>query len=399
MDRKRSRTASPGATCGLGEAPERRTCGSAKSVVKDLPCSRPQALRETKPGQEQGSLRGRRRKSPDTCKSQKVLATQGREKPSSGRTKVIVSNVGIDVSKRRLEVAVRPSGQRFSIGNDEEGLRELVKRLQELRPERIVMEPTGGYERGAVAELARAGLPLVVVNARQMRDFAKATGRLAKTDRIDADVIAQFGEAIRPELRPFPDDTHRILEAMMTRRRQLLDMRSDEMRRKHTALRALHASIETVIEFLTQQIDDVDGDIEKLMRSTPLWREADDLLRSVPGVGPVLAATLTAFVPELGKLNRKQIAALVGVAPLNDDSGAHQGKRKTWGGRAPVRSVLYMATLTARQANPALKAFHDRLIERGKPRMVAIVATMRKLLTLLNAIVRSRRAWTPQLTG
>jgi transposase len=328
-----------------------------------------------------------------------VLATQGREKPSSSRTKVIVSNVGIDVSKRSLEVAVRPSGERFSIGNDEEGLRELVKRLQELRPERIVMEPTGGYERGAVTELARAGLPLVVVNARQIRDFAKATGRLAKTDRIDADVIAQFGEAIRPDLRPFPDDAHRILEAMMTRRRQLMDMRSDEMRRKHTALRALHASIETVIEFLSQQIDDVDGDIEKLMRSTPLWREADDLLRSVPGVGPVLAATLTAFVPELGKLNRKQIAALVGVAPLNDDSGAYHGKRKTAGGRAPVRSVLYMATLTARQANPALKAFHDRLIERGKPRMVAIVATMRKLLTLLNAMVRSRRAWTPQLTG
>jgi transposase len=310
-----------------------------------------------------------------------------------------LSNVGIDVSKRSLEVAVRPSGERFSIGNDEEGLRELVKRLQELRPERIVMEPTGGYERGAVTELARAGLPLVVVNARQIRDFAKATGRLAKTDRMDADVIAQFGEAIRPELRPFPDDAHRILEAMMTRRRQWMDMRSDEMRRKHTALRALHASIETVIEFLSQQIDDVDGDIEKLMRSTPLWREADDLLRSVPGVGPVLAATLTAFVPELGKLNRKQIAALVGVAPLNDDSGAYQGKRKTAGGRAPVRSVLYMATLTARQANPALKAFHDRLIERGKPRMVAIVATMRKLLTLLNAMVRSRRAWTPQLTG
>jgi transposase len=295
----------------------------------------------------------------------------------------MVSNVGIDVSKLKLEVAVRPSGAHFSVGNDEEGLRELVNRLQELRPERIVMEPTGGYERGAVTELARAGLPLVVVNARQMRDFAKATGRLAKTDRIDADVIAHFAEAIRPELRPFPDEAHRVLEAMVTRRRQLLDMRADEMRRKPTAPRALHTSIDSHIEFLTGQIDDVDGDIEKLMRSTPLWREADDLLRSVPGVGPVLAATLTAFVPDLGKLNRKQIAALVGVAPLNDDSGAYQGKRKTWGGRAPVRAVLYMATLTARRGNPALKTFHDRLIERGKPKMVAIIATMRKLLTLL----------------
>jgi transposase len=328
-----------------------------------------------------------------------VLATQGREKPSSSRKKVIVSNVGIDVSKLKLEVAVRPSGERFSVGNDEEGLRELVKRLEELRPERIVMEPTGGYEWGAVTELARAGLPLIVVNARQMRDFAKATGRLAKTDRIDADVIAHFGEAIRPELRPLPDEAHRVLEAMVTRRRQLLDMRATEMKRKHTAPPLLHASIDSLVEFLTGQLDDVDGDIEKLMRSTPMWREADDLLRSVPGVGPVLAATLTAFVPELGKLNRKQIAALVGVAPLNDDSGAYEGKRKTWGGRAPVRAVLYMATLTARQANPALKTFHDRLIERGKPKKVAIVATMRKLLTLLNAMARSRHAWTPQLAG
>ena len=310
-----------------------------------------------------------------------------------------VSNVGIDVSKLKLEVAVRPSGEHFSVSNDEEGLRDLVKRLQELRPERIVMEPTGGYERGAVTELARAGLPLVVVNARQMRDFAKATGRLAKTDRIDADVIAHFAEAIRPELRPLPDEAHRVLEAIVTRRRQLLDMRADEMRRKHTAPRGLHASIESHIEFLTGQIDDVDGDIEKLMRSTPLWREADDLLRSVPGVGPVLAATLTAFVPELGTLNRKQIASLVGVAPLNDDSGAYEGKRRTWGGRAPVRAVLYMATMTARQANPALKTFHDRLIERGKPKKVAIVATMRKLLTLLNAMARSRQTWTPQLAG
>lgn len=377
----------------------RGTCGSSGSVIKDLPCSRPPPLRDPKPVGEQGSLHGRRRKSPDTCKSQKVLATQGWEMPSSSKAKVIVSNVGIDVSKLRLEVAVRPSGERFSVGNDEEGLRELVKRLEELRPERIVMEPTGGYERGAVTELARAGLPLVVVNARQMRDFAKALGRLAKTDRIDADVIARFGEAIQPEFRPIPDEAHRTLEALVTRRRQLLDMRSNEMKRKHTAPRVLHASIESLIEFLTQQIDDVDGDIEKLMRSTPAWQEADDLLQSVPGVGPVLSATLTAFVPELGKLNRKQIAALVGVAPLNDDSGAYEGRRKTWGGRAPVRAVLYMATLTARQANPGLKAFHDRLIENGKPKMVAIVATMRKLLTLLNAMARTGRAWNPQLTG
>ena len=261
-------------TRGAAKRPKaRETCGSLEAAGKNLPCSRPLVLRATKPVTEQGSLHGRRRKSPDTCKSQKVLATQGREKPSSSRTKVIVSNVGIDVSKLRLEVAVRPSGERFSVCNDEEGLRELVKRLEEIHPERIVLEPTGGYERGAVIELARAALPIVVVNARQMRDFAKATGRLAKTDRIDADVIAQFGEAIRPELRPLPDEAHRTLEAMVTRRRQLLDMRGDETRRKHTAPRVLHASIDSVIEFLTRQIDDVDGDIEKLMRSTPVWRE------------------------------------------------------------------------------------------------------------------------------
>ncbi len=261
------------------------------------------------------------------------------------------------------------------------------------------MEPTGGYEIGAVQALARAGLPVVVVNARQMRQFAQATGRLAKTDGIDADVIAHFGEAIRPELRPLPDETHRQLEAIVSRRRQLIDMRASERKRKQIAPKVVHPSIDCVIKFLTQQIDDIDDELGKLMRSTPLWREADDLLQSVPGVGPVLAATLTAMLPELGTLNRKQIAALVGVAPLHNDSGTRTGRRSTWGGRSAVRSVLFMATLTARRTNPPLKAFHTRLIEPDKPKMVAIVAVMRKLLTMLNAMVRSGRHWAPQIIG
>lgn len=310
-----------------------------------------------------------------------------------------MSNVGIDVSKARLEVAVRPSGERFNVNNDEKGHEELVKRLSQIKPERVVLEPTGGYEIHVVQALAQACLPVVVINARQMRQFAQATGRLAKTDRIDADIIAQFGEAIRPELRPLPDETHRQLEAMVMRRRQLVDMRASELKRKQTAPKVIHPSIEGVIAFLTQQIDDIDDDLGRFMRSTPLWREADDLLQSVPGVGPVLAATVTALVPELGKLNRKQIAALIGIAPLNNDSGNRAGKRTTWGGRSAVRSVLFMASLTACRTNPTLKAFYTRLIERGKPKMIAIVATMRKLLTMLNAMLRNGRHWAPRLAG
>lgn len=310
-----------------------------------------------------------------------------------------MKNIGIDVSKAHLDVAARPSGERFKVSNDEEGHRELVKRMMELKPERIVMEPTGGYELGVVEALARAGLPVVVVNARQIRQFAQAIGRLAKTDGIDADVIAHFGEAIQPELRALPDELHRELEALVARRRQLLDMRAAEMKRKQTAPKLIQPNIDVVIEFLTEQIDDIDNDLGKLMRSTPLWREADDLLQSVPGVGRVLAATLTAFVPELGKLNRKQIASLVGVAPLNNDSGTRTGKRAIWGGRSSVRAVLFMAVLSARRTNPVLAAFHDRLIDRGKPKMVAITATMRKLLTVLNAMARSRTGWAPRLAG
>jgi len=314
-----------------------------------------------------------------------------------------VKSVGIDVSKDRLDVAVRTGEELnkevFSVANDDRGRQELVKRLKKVAPERIVLEASGGYETLVVQALASAKLPVVVVNARQVRQFAQATGRLAKTDRIDADVIAHFGEAVQPAIRPLPDDAHRQLEALVSRRRQLVEMRADELKRKQTAPPVVHPNLDAVIEFLTKQIDDIDGDLQVLVRSSPAWREADDLLQSVPGVGPVLAITLTALLPELGTLSRKQIAALVGVAPFNNESGKRDGKRTIWGGRAPVRAVLYMAALAARRCNTMLKAVYERLVDRGKTQKVALVACMRKLLVALNAMVRDRRAWDPQLAG
>jgi transposase len=307
-----------------------------------------------------------------------------------------VLNVGIDVSKASLDVAVRPSSERFSVANDEEGHRKLRNRLLKLKPERIVLEPTGGYEARVVQVLVAAKLPVVVVNARQVRNFAQALGRLAKTDRIDADVLAHFGEAIHPEIRAFPDEHLVELEALVNRRRQLVEMRAGEIKRKQTAPVAVHANIDELIEFLDQQLADIDDDLQKLIEKTPAWREADELLQSVPGVGPVLSSTLTALVPELGQLNRKQIAALVGVAPFNNDSGKAQGKRSTWGGRASVRAVLYMAACAAKRFNPVIAALYARLAEAGKPPKVALVACMRKLLVILNAMKRDNRTWTLQ---
>jgi transposase len=306
-------------------------------------------------------------------------------------------NVGIDVAKAELVIAVRPTEERFTVKNDEQGLAKLVERMQKLRPERIVLEASGGYETQAVSALARAKLPVVVANARQVRQFAQALGRLAKTDSIDADVIAHFGEAVKPELRPIPDDAQRELEALITRRRQLVDIRTGELNRKKTAPRWVVPSIDAMILFLTKQIDDNDQDLDRLLRSTPCWREADDLLQSVPGIGPVVSMTLTALLPELGRLDRRQIAALVGIAPLNNDSGQRTGKRSTWGGRSSVRAVLYMAALTASRHNPALRTFYERLTARGKPPLVALVATMRKLLVVLNAMLRTRQPWSPAL--
>lgn len=306
-------------------------------------------------------------------------------------------NVGIDVSKESLDVAVRPSGEEFSVANDDEGRVQLRKRLAKLKPERIVLEPTGGYEAHVVHVLVMAELPVVVVNARQIRQFAQATGRLAKTDKIDAAVLAHFAEAVKPEIREIPDETHRELEALVGRRRQLVDMRAAEVKRKQSAPAVVHPSIDAVIEVLTKQIDDIDGDLQRVIRSVPAWRDAHERNTSAPGVGPVLSSTMTALVPELGKLNRKQIAALVGVAPLNNDSGKSEGKRTTWGGRAAVRAVLYMASLTAVRFNPALRAFRDRLLANGKAKKVVLVACMRKLLTILNAMARDGKRWNPHL--
>jgi transposase len=310
-----------------------------------------------------------------------------------------MSNVGIDVSKHHLDVAIRPNAERFRVENSEVGWTQLLERLKKLSCERIVMEASGGYEVEVAQSLARAKLPVVVVNARQIRQFAQATGRLAKTDGIDADVLAHFGEAVRPEIRPLADETHRELEALVTRRRQLIEMRGAEQKRRQTASARVRPNIDQVISFLSQQIDDVDDGLRKLIRATPVWREADDLLQSVPGVGPVLSATLTAFLPELGQLNRKQIAALVGVAPLNNDSGQKSGKRSIWGGRAGVRTVLFMAAHSASRYNAPLAAFHQRPITKGKAPKVALVAVMRKLLTILNSMVRRRQSWTPTLTA
>lgn len=308
-------------------------------------------------------------------------------------------NVGIDVSKERLDVAVRPKGERFYISNSEDGWSELCKRLAKLKPERIVLEPTGGFELGVLQALVRAKLPAVVINARQIRQFAQATGRLAKSDTIDADVLAHFGEALKPEIREIANETHRELEALVTRRRQLVEMRAAETKRKQTAPALVHPSIDAVIEALTKQIDDLDDNLQRIVRSVPAWRDADERNTSTPGVGRVLSTTMTALVPELGLLNRKQIAALVGVAPFNHDSGKSEGKRTTWGGRAAVRAVLYMASLSAIRFNPTLRVFRNRLLVKGKAPMVVMVACMRKLLTILNAMARDAKRWNPQLAA
>jgi transposase len=303
------------------------------------------------------------------------------------------SFVGIDVSKAQLDVAVRPSGERIQVGNSEEGIAMLTKKLGEIRPGLIVLEATGGYQATVVASLGLAKLPVAVVNPRQVRDFAKATGRLAKTDLLDAEILARFGEAIRPVPKPLLDEETRALEAQITRRRQVVEMIVAETNRLAQAHKSLRPSIKAHINFLKRELQDINRDMEEALRKTPLWREYDDLLQSVPGVGRVTAATLLVELPELGRLNRKQIAALVGVAPLNCDSGTSRGKRRIWGGRASVRAALYMATLTAVRTNPAIRRFYERLCAAGKAKKLALTACMRKLLTIVNAMVRSKEPW------
>ncbi|HLE02918.1 MAG TPA: IS110 family transposase [Dehalococcoidia bacterium] len=309
---------------------------------------------------------------------------------------------GIDISKARLDIAMSPTGECWSVPDEEAGMAQLVSRLQALRPTLVVLEATGGLELPVVAALAAAGLPVVVVNPRQVRDFARATGKLAKTDRMDAMVLAHFGEAVRPQPRPLPDSQTQALEALLTRRRQVVGMLTAEKNRLHTTRPPVQQHIQRHIAWLEESLAKLEADLEGALRQSPLWREKEDLLRSVPGVGPVLSLTLLAQLPELGTLDRRQVAALVGVAPLNRDSGTLRGRRTVWGGRAPLRAALYMATLVASRYNPVIRAFYQRLCAAGKPKKVALTACMRKLLTILNAMLKHRTPWrynTPQILG
>lgn len=301
--------------------------------------------------------------------------------------------VGIDVSKATLDIAVRPANEQWSVANDASEIDGLVRQLRTLAPTLIVLEATGGFETALVAALATVGLPVVVANPRQVRDFAKATGQLAKTDRLDAQVLAQFAEQVRPTPRPLPDAATQALQALLTRRRQLLEMLTAERNRRHSASRAVRRGITEHIHWLERELRSVDRDLDQAIQSSPAWRAKDNLLQSVPGVGPILSRTLVAQLPELGTLTRKEIAALVGVAPLNRDSGTLHGKRAVWGGRAPVRAVLYMSTLVATRHNPRIAVFYQRLLAAGKPRKVALTACMRKLLITLNAMVRANTSW------
>ena len=303
--------------------------------------------------------------------------------------------VGIDVSKARLDIALRPSGARESIPNEEASILALVERLRAIQLTLIVLEATGGVERPVVHALAGAELPVIVVNPRQVRDFAKATGQLAKTDSIDADILARFAEAVRPALRPLPDRATEELRALVARRRQLTEMIVAERNRLSGAARPLRKRIKAHIRWLEAELEGVDSELDRSIRQSPIWHEQEDLLKSVPGIGPVVSRTLLAELPELGRLNRKQIAALVGVAPLNWDSGTLRGRRAIWGGRACVRAALYMAALVASRRNPAIREFYRRLRAAGKAPKVALTACMRKLLAILNAMIKHRVRWSP----
>ena len=306
--------------------------------------------------------------------------------------------VGIDVSKAQVDVAVRPTGQRWVVCYDETGVEELVVRMVNLSPALVLLEASGGLELPLVAALAAAALPVVVVNPRQVRDFARATGTLAKTDALDASVLAHFADAVRPSVRPLRDAETQVLNSLVARRHQVMTMLVSEKNRLGTAINAVRPRIEAHIAWLEQELKDLDGGLQQTLRRSPVWREKDDLLRSVPGVGEQLSLTLLAYVPELGTLDRRQIAALVGVAPFSRDSGTLRGKRTIWGGRARVRAALYMGALVATRYNPVIQVFYRRLLAAGKAKKVALVACMRKLLTILNSMVKSGQHWDSQPT-
>lgn len=301
--------------------------------------------------------------------------------------------VGIDGAKAQLDIAVRPDGSQWTVPNDEAGIADLVERLHPAAPTLVVLEATGGHEVAVAAALAAAGLAVAVVNPRQVRDFARAIGQLAKTDALDAQVLARFAEVGCPQPRPLPDAQAQEFAAVLVRRRQLVGMLSAERQRLATALPAVQRHIGRHIAWLEQELADLDGTLRQTVQASPLWREREDLLRSVPGIGPTTAYTLLAELPELGPLDRKAVAALVGGAPLTCESGTWRGKRLVWGGRARVRTALYRATLVASRHNPVIRAFSQRLCAAGKPKKVALVACMHKLLLILNAIVRQATPW------
>lgn len=308
--------------------------------------------------------------------------------------------VGVDVSKASVDVGVIPGDDVWQIAQEPEELQKLAEQLKALEPEVVVLEASGGYEGRVSAALAQAGLPVAVVNPRQVRDFAKAIGKLAKTDRLDALVLARFGEAVRPEARPLTDDETERLRDLLVRRRQLVEMLKMEKTRAHQAEGAVLTDIKQHIAWLEKRIKRVDRDLDDAIKTSPVWRENEQLLRSVPGVGRVVALTLLAELSELGKVNRKEIAALTGVAPYARDSGTLRGRRTCWGGRASVRAALYMGALTASRGTSSLARFYTRLVAGGKPRKLALIACMRKMVIALNAIMRTRIPWQePQLSS
>lgn len=307
--------------------------------------------------------------------------------------------VGIDVSKDRLDVAVRPTGELFGVDRDAQGLANLVARLAPLNPVAIAVEATGGFETVVAASLAAAGLAVVVVNPAQVRAFAQALGRRAKTDPIDAGVIAHFVEATRPEVRPLPDAQTRLLADLVARRRQIVGMIvAERQRQKRLTEKRLQKSIARLLAALQKELSALETDIDDAVRGSPAWRDTEDLLASVPGIGKTIARTLLAELPELGRLDRRQIAALVGLAPWTRQSGQWRGRSVIGGGRATVRAALFLGAMVAARHNPTLKAFRDRLVQAGKPKLVALVAVARKLLTILNAIARDKQPWQPQNT-
>lgn len=302
--------------------------------------------------------------------------------------------VGIDVSKQHLDLDEYPTKNPRRFEYTTEGIEAIRKQLQQRTPLLIVIEATGGIEQLLVAELVAAKLPIVVINPRQARDFAKSTGQLAKTDAIDARILAHFGFAVRPPLRPLPDENALELQEFLARRRQLIHMRTAELnRQQQTRNTKVKASVQTVLETLERQLKDIDRELDQRLKDSPVWHQTDQLLRSTKGVGPQTARTLIAELPELGQLSRQKIAMLVGVAPINRDSGNFRGKQTIWGGRASVRSALYMATLSAIRFNPVLKNFYQQLVLRGKNKKLSLIAAMHKLLTILNALIRNQQHW------